>query len=50
MAKLLNDLEHENKLIQKVFFEGDYLAHQTASGEEEIGIRLRHGIEDSLTK
>ena len=38
------------ELIEKVFFEGDYLAHQTASGQEESGIRLRHGIEDSLTK
>ena len=38
------------KLIEKVFFYGDYLADQTASGKEESGIRLRHGIEDSLTK
>ena len=39
-----------NELIEKVFLEGDYLAHQTASGQEESGVRLRHGIEDSLTK
>ena len=34
------------KLIEKVFFYGDYLADQTASGKEESGIRLR----DDLTK
>ena len=39
-----------NELIEIVFFYGDYLADQTASGKEESGIRLRHGIEDSLTK
>ena len=38
------------KLIEKVFFYGDYLADQTASGEEESGIRLQHNIDDKLTK
>jgi len=50
MAKLLNDLEHENELLDKVFFYGDYLADQTASGEEESGIRLRHDIDKELSK
>jgi len=27
------------KLIEKVFFYGDYLADRTASGKEESGIR-----------
>ena len=38
------------KLIEKVFFYGDYLANQTASGKEESGIRLQHNIDDKLTK
>ena len=38
------------KLIEKVFFYGDYLANRTASGEEESGIRLRHDIDEKLTK
>ena len=38
------------KLIDKVFFYGDYLADQTASGKEESGIRLQHNIDDKLTK
>ena len=38
------------KLIEKVFFYGDYLADQTASGEEESGIRLQHNIDEKLTK
>ena len=50
MAKLLNDIEHENKLLDKVFFEGDYLADRTASGKEECGIRLRHDIHKKLSK
>ena len=50
MVKLLNDLEHENELVNKVFFEGDYLADRTASGEEESGIRLRHDIHKKLSK
>ena len=44
MAKLLNDLEHENELLNKFFFYGDYLANETASGKEECGIRLRHDL------
>jgi len=32
------------KLIDKVFFYGDYLANETASGKEESGIRLRHDL------
>jgi hypothetical protein len=50
MAKLLNDLDHENELVNKVFFEGDYLADRTASGKEECGIRLRHNIHMRLSK
>ena len=38
------------KLIEKVFFYGDYLANRTASGEEESGIRLRHDIHRKLSK
>ena len=38
------------KLIDKVFFYGDYLADQTASGKEESGIRLRHDIHRKLSK
>ena len=50
MAKLLNDLEHENKLMKKVFFHGDYPAHKTASGEEESGVRLSFDLDETLTK
>ena len=55
MAKLLNEITtekiyDESELINEVFFEGDYLAHQTASGKEEIGIRLRHDIHKTLSK
>ena len=32
------------KLIDKFFFYGDYLANETASGKEECGIRLRHDL------
>ncbi len=39
-----------DKLIDKVFFYGDYLADKTASGEEESGIRLQHNIDEKLTK
>ncbi len=39
-----------SELIDKVFFYGDYLADQTASGEEESGIRLMHNIDQKLTK
>ena len=38
------------ELIEKVFFYGDYLAHQTASGQEESGVRLRHDIDKTLSK
>ena len=38
------------KLIEKVFFYGDYLANRTASGKEESGIRLQHNIDEKLTK
>ena len=50
MAKLLKNVEHENKLINKVFFYGDYLAHQTSSGKEESGIRLTHNIDTELNR
>ena len=39
-----------DKLIDKVFFYGDYLADKTASGEEESGIRLQHNIDEKLAK
>ena len=39
-----------DKLIDEVFFYGDYLADKTASGEEESGIRLRHDIHKKLSK
>ena len=38
------------KLIEKVFFYGDYLANRTASGKEESGSRLRHDIHMKLSK
>jgi len=38
------------KLIEKVFFYGDYLADRTASGQEESGVRLMHNIHQKLTK
>ena len=38
------------ELLDKVFFYGDYLAHQTASGQEESGIRLQHNIDEKLSK
>jgi len=38
------------ELIEKVFFYGDYLAHQTASGQEESGVRLQHNIDEKLSK
>ena len=47
---MLNNIDHENELIKKVFFYGDYLAHQTASGEEESGVRLTHNIDTELSK
>ena len=42
--------EHIQDFIRTIFFEGDYLSHQTASGKEEVGIRLQHGIATDLTK
>jgi hypothetical protein len=39
-----------NELVKKVFCYGDYLAHQTASGDEESGIRLTHNIDTELSK
>ena len=39
-----------NKLMKKVFFYGDYLAHQTASGKEESGICLTHNIDTELSR
>ena len=42
--------EHIQDFIRTIFFEGDYLSHQTASGKEEVGIRLQHGIPTDLTK
>jgi len=38
------------KLIEKVFFYGDYLADRTANGKEESGVRLMHNIHQKLTK
>ena len=39
-----------SELLDKVFFYGDYLANQTASGKEESGIRLQHNIDEKLSK
>ena len=47
---MLNNMDHENELVNKVFFYGDYLADQTASGEEESGIRLSFDLDETLTK
>ena len=47
---MLNKMDHKNELINKVFFYGDYLADQTASGEGESGIRLAQNIDTELTK
>ena len=35
--------EHIQDFISTIFFEGDYLSHQTDSGKEEMGIRLNTG-------
>ena len=37
-------------LLIKMFFYGDYLASETASGKEESGIRLRIDLHKKLTK
>jgi len=50
MANLLNIIKHKNKLLDKVFFYGDYLAHQTESGKEDSGIRLVHNVDRELIK
>ena len=42
--------EHIQDFISAIFFEGDYLSNQTASGKEEVGTRLRHNIDESLKK
>lgn len=50
MARLLNEIKDENKLIQKIFFYGDYSAYQTESGKEESGIRLCFDLPETLSK
>ena len=50
MNGLINIIEHDNELLDKVFFHGDYLADRTASGEEECGIRLWHKVDQELMK
>ena len=50
MTNLLNIIKHKNKLLDKVFFYGDYLAHQTESGKEDSGIRLVHNVDRELIK
>ena len=42
--------EHIQDFISTIFFEGDYLSDQTASGKEEIGKRLQFDIDKRLTK
>ena len=42
--------EHIQDFISTVFFEGDYLSNQTASGKEEMGTRLQHDIDENLKK
>ena len=44
-------LRKENQdYLDKFFWYGDYLGHQTASGEEESGIRLNFNLDQTLTK
>tara|TARA_R110000803_G_C11905681_1_gene312607 strand:+ start:541 stop:948 length:408 start_codon:yes stop_codon:yes gene_type:complete len=45
--------DHSDKIydfMNNIFFTGDYLGYQTASGREEMGTRLRYKVEDTLTK
>jgi len=42
--------EHIQDFISTIFFEGDYLEERTASGEEEVGIRLQHKLDRTITK
>jgi len=42
--------EHIQDFISTIFFEGDYLEERTASGKEEVGIRLRYKLDRTITK
>jgi len=42
--------KHIQDFINTIFFEGDYLSNQTASGKEEVGKRLQFDIDETLTK
>ena len=43
-------MDEADVLLIKMFWWGDYLASETASGKEESGIRLHYHINDKLTK
>ena len=40
----------KENFINTIFFEGDYMSDQTASGKEEVGKRLQFDIDKTLTK
>ena len=40
----------KENFINTIFFEGDYMSNQTASGKEEVGKRLQFDIDKTLTK
>tara|TARA_R100000781_G_scaffold2292_3_gene3730 strand:- start:3296 stop:3532 length:237 start_codon:yes stop_codon:yes gene_type:complete len=40
----------KENFINTIFFEGDYMSDQTASGKEEVGKRLQFDIDTTLTK
>jgi len=43
-------MDKADVLLIKMFWWGDYLASETASGKEENGIRLRIDLHNKLTK
>ena len=40
----------KENFINTIFFEGDYMSNQTASGKEEVGKRMQFDIDKTLTK
>ena len=40
----------KENFINTIFFEGDYMSNQTASGKEAVGKRLQFDIDKTLTK
>ena len=50
LNKIIHGSDVNSELLDKVFFYGDYLAHETASGEEDSGIRMVHKVDMELMK